>query len=270
MRLINSKIGFIGCGNMAEALIKGLLESAAIARSKLLASDISASRRKYIQAKYKVKIVNSNSLVAKNCDVIVLAVKPQNTKQVLADIYKEINSNKIIISIAAGIKIKYIEKNLPECKILRAMPNAPALAGAGTTALCRSKRAVSKDFDIAKRIFTGAGNVFEVNEKSMDAVTATSGSGPAYFFLFISAMINAAVSSGLDRKTARNLVISTAYGASKLALNTQENTDELIKKVASKGGTTEAALKVFQKRGFSGIVNSAVKAAVKRSKELSK
>ncbi len=270
MRLINSKIGFIGSGNMAEALIKGLLEKAAIAKGRVLASDISASRRRYIQAKYKIKTVSSNLSVAKNCNIIVLAVKPQNITNVLAGIYKEINSNKIIISIAAGIKIKYIEKNLPACRILRAMPNAPALAGVGTTALCRSRLATPGDYDIAKRIFAGAGNVFEVNEKSMDAVTATSGSGPAYFFLLIDAMINAAVSSGLDRKTARKLAISTAYGASKLAFDAQEDMGELIKRVASKGGTTEAALKVFQKHGFSRIVNNAVRAAVKRSKELSK
>ena len=267
---MNSKIGFIGCGNMGEALVKGLLDKGIVKKAKILASDARASRRKYIQRRYKIKVTSSNETVAENCAVIILAVKPRNIDAALKSVRDKINVYKIIISIVAGVKIKHIQKSLPKCRLIRVMPNTPALVGSGITAICKSKTARAADFYLAKKLFSSVGNVAEVSEGLMDIVTATSGSGPAYFFLLAEAMIKAGVSNGLSRKTSEQLVLNTALGAAMLARDSAKPMSRLIKKVASKGGTTEAALEVFAKRGFENIVKEAVRAATKRSKELAK
>jgi len=267
MPTINSKIGFIGCGNMGEALIRGLLNKRIVSKGRILASDAQPAKRRYIQKRYKIKVVSSNKVIVKESDIIILAVKPQNTGEVLIDIYNDVTADKLIISIAAGIKIKHIQQNL---RYVRVMPNTPALIGAGITAICRSKSARERDYNLAKEIFGAVGSVIEVNENLMDVITATSGSGPAYFFLLIDAMVKAACSSGLSQKASEQLVLNTAYGAGLLALKSRKPMAQLIKKVASKGGTTEAALKVFNKRRFQNIVKEAIDAAAKRSRELSK
>jgi len=270
MATINSKIGFIGCGNMGEALIKGLLDKRIVSNGKILASDARPARRRYIQKRYKIKVVSSNKVIVKESDIIILAVKPQNIGEVLSGICNDVTADKLIISIAAGIKIKHIQQNLRDVRVIRVMPNTPALIGAGITAICRSKSAGERDYNLAKKIFGAVGSVIEVNENLMDVITATSGSGPAYFFLLIDAMVKAARSSGLSQKVSEQLVLNTAYGASLLALKSRKPMAQLIKKVASKGGTTEAALKVFNKRRFQNIVKEAIDAAAKRSRELSK
>ena len=269
MAKISTKIGFIGCGNMGEALLKGLLGKGIVSVNNVLTADSSPSRRRYLQRSYRIKTTPHNETVVKNCNIIILAVKPQDIDTVLKGIYKLLK-NKLIISIAAGVSIKHIQKKLQKSKVVRAMPNTPALVGLGITAICKSRSASSKDYNAAKSIFEAVGHVVEVGEKHMDIVTATSGSGPAYFFLLIDAMVKAAVSGGLSKVIAQQLVARTALGASVLAMCSGKVTKELIAKVASKGGTTEAALKVFSKKRFEAMVKEAVKQAAKRSKRLSR
>lgn len=270
MNTIRSKIGFIGCGKMGEAIIKGLLDQGLIARDRIIVYDLRAERRRYLQRIYRVRIASGNKIVAKSSNTIILAVKPQKIDNALTDISATVTNTSLVISIAAGVKLKRLKAKLKNCNIIRAMPNTPALTGCGITAIASSKTASKANFNTVKAIFLSVGSVIEVSEELMDIVTAISGSGPAYFFLLIDAMIKAAISSGLTREQAEKLVLNTALGSSVLALKSQKNIQELIKMVASKGGTTEAALKVFNKRKFQQTVKEAVKAAAKRSKELAR
>ncbi|MFH0732225.1 MAG: pyrroline-5-carboxylate reductase [Candidatus Omnitrophota bacterium] len=270
MGIIKRKIGIIGAGNMGEALIKGLLSAGLIAKPWLFCCDKSLSRRKYIQKKYKISVFPSNDRIAQVCRVIILAVKPQDMDAALGDIKDKNNKETLIISIAAGINTKYIQKKLPGARVIRVMPNTPALAGYGVSVIAKGNRTASGDYNLAKRLFSCIGIVAQVDESLMDVVTAVSGSGPAYFFLLIDSITKAASSMGLSSETAQNLIVNTALGSCVLALQSNQTMDALIKKVASKGGTTEAALKVFNKKGFSNMVEQALRQAAKRSKELSK
>ncbi len=269
--MIDKKIGIIGCGNMGEALLSrlaGMVEKS----TALMVGEQDTARRDYIQTKYRMIVEIDNSMIVKFSDVIILAVKPKDFESVLRqEICCGLSENKLFISIAAGITTKYIEaavgKNIP---VIRAMPNMGALIGEAMTTISRGSSAGDRDMETAKEIFSLIGDVVEVDEALVDAATAVSGSGPAYFFYMIEALISAAESIGLDRKTASRLVLKTALGSAKLLEASREDPSVLIRKVASKGGTTEAALNIFEKKRFKNIVNDAVKAAYKRSQELSR
>ncbi len=267
-----SKIGFIGAGNMAQALIKGIIDARLYKPQDIIISDIRPAQIKSICKKYKVKSAADNCILAKTVGTLILSVKPQNMQDVLNEIKKSLNKNILIVSIAAGITTKRLQKTLGNIPVVRVMPNTPALIGAGAAAIFATKNAKSKLKNV-KRIFSAVGIVEQVdNEKLIDAVTAVSGSGPAYFFLLMEEMIKAAVKLGLKKQVAEKLVLQTAKGAGLLAVQAalrKETPDILRKKVTSPGGTTEAALKVFSKRGFEKIVNEAITAAAKRSRQLS-
>lgn len=268
--MIDKKIGIIGCGNMGEALLNGL--SRVMEKSTgLMVSELDAKRRDYLQAKYKIIVEIDNNTVVKYCDVIILAVKPKDFNGLLkSEICCGLSKNKLLISIAAGVTTKYIEgivgKDIP---VIRAMPNMAAVIGEAMTAITCGSAAEGAHIETAKEIFSTVGSVVEVKEKMMDAVTAISGSGPAYFFYLIEALTEAACKLGLDEETAKQLVLKTALGSAKLLETLKEGPESLRKKVTSKGGTTEAALKVFDKKMIKKIINDAVKAAHERSKELS-
>ena len=265
------KIGIIGCGNMGEALLSRLSEFVEKSTS-IMVSEQDAARRDYIQTKYKMIVGIDNNAVVKFADLIIIAVKPKDFDSVLKqEVCCGLSENKLLISIAAGITTKYIENSVgSDMPVIRAMPNMNAVIGEAVTSLSRGRSATDKDMQAALEIFSLIGDVVEVDEKLLDAITAVSGSGPAYFFYMIEALIEAAEKSGLDKKTAARLVLKTALGSSKLLDALKEDPAALIKKVASKGGTTEAALNIFEKKKFKNIINDAVRAACKRSRELSK
>ena len=269
--MIDKKIGIIGCGNMGEAILSRLSE--AVEKSTaLMVSETDAARRDYIQSKYKIIVEIDNNVVVKYSDVIILAVKPKDFDSVLKqEVCCGLSKNKLLISIAAGITTEYIEsavgKDIP---VIRAMPNMGAVIGEAMTALSRGSSTLDSHMDAAQEIFSMIGDVIEVEEKLMDAVTAISGSGPAYFFYLTEALIEAALALGLAPEAASRLVSKTALGSAKLLAELKEDPAALRNKVASKGGTTEAALKIFEKKKFKNIINDAVKAAYKRSRELSK
>ena len=265
------KIGFIGAGNMAEAIIKGVLAVKVFKPEEILISDIKKDRLDYLKGSCKVAVAADSKSLIEKADVIVIAVKPKDVDAVLSGLKSSLKKDTLIVSIAAGISIKYIEdKVYPGASVIRVMPNTPALICEGMAALSKGKNVSKSQLETAMKILGATGKVVEVNEKYMDAVTAVSGSGPAYVFFFFEALSEAAVKLGLEKETADILAFNTIYGAAKMVLETKEDPSSLRNKVTSPGGTTLAALKVFEKKGFKEIVFNAVKAASDRSKELTK
>lgn len=240
-------IGIIGAGNMGMAIASRI-------KGKALLSD-------------KNKRISDNVTVTRRSNIIILAVKPQDIEEVLKEI-KPYVKEKLIISIAAGVTTFSIEKVLPGTRVIRVMPNMPAMAGKGISAVSCGKFAARRDLKIVFRIFSNLGEVIEVKEKMMDAVTAVSGSGPAYYFLFTYLLAKAAEASGLQKTIALKLARATFIGAAEVIKASKLSTEELVKKVASKGGTTEAALKVFKQEKLEAIIKKAVKQAAHRSKNL--
>ncbi len=265
-------IGFIGSGNMAEALIKGVIDGNVCQPANILISDIRPERRAELAERYKITAVESNAALAEAAAVVVLSVKPQNISTVLRDIKSAVQENALVISIAAGVPVGDISAWLENVEIVRVMPNTPALIGQGISAYF-SKNASWESLKMTRRLLSAVGQCVEVEDEGlMDAVTAVSGSGPAYFFLLMEEMIRAGVQMGLSNVVARQLVLQTAKGAAMLASQggaDGETPGRLRKKVTSPGGTTEAALKVFDEQKFSEIVSTALTAARDRSRELS-
>jgi len=265
-------IGFIGAGNMAEALIKGVINAGVYKPKHILINDIQADRLALLTRQYGVQTVANSAALANKVDILILSVKPQNMTEALQAIKGTVKHSTLIISIAAGIRVAKIACALGDIPIIRVMPNTPALIGEGASALFANSKARPM-MDGAMKIFSAVGRTVIVdNEDLFDAVTAVSGSGPAYFFLLMEEMIRAGHDLGLPAEIARILVLQTAKGAAMLAAERDkfgESPSELRRKVTSPGGTTEAALKVFTAREFGQIVEQALRAARDRSRELS-
>jgi len=257
-------IGFIGGGNMAEALIKGILHSG---MKDIIASEPRNERRTYLEKTYNVKITLDNTEVVKNSNIIILAVKPQNMDDVTAEISAFVSNDKVVVSIAAGITLSYLSSRLKTSKIIRVMPNTPALVQEGMSVLSMSECIHDKEMGLIRDIFISIGKVLVLPEKYMDAVTALSGSGPAFIALFIEHMIHAGVKMGLTSDNASELAIQTLIGTARL-LETGIPPDKLREMVTSPGGTTAEGLKVFEERGHQDIVTAVLEAAANRSKEL--
>lgn len=249
-----TRIAIIGAGNMGSAIAKRIEK-----KYRIIVSDIDPNKLRKLNIRDNIKAV-------RGADIIILAVKPQDMDAVLNEIKGAVRPSQLVISIAAGIKTRRIEDRLGRVPVIRVMPNTPLLVGMGMSALCRGRYAGLKHIRIADRIFSSMGKVLLVKEKQMDAVTAISGSGPAYVYLFIESLIKSAIGLGLSK----DIVIQTLKGALGLLEKTGKSPEELRKQVTSPGGTTEAALKVFQKEGFTRIIDKAIRAARKRSGELSR
>ncbi|MCE5185698.1 MAG: pyrroline-5-carboxylate reductase [Planctomycetaceae bacterium] len=266
-------IGFIGGGNMAQALIEGVLKQRLFKSSQIWVSDVRAERLAELREHYGLQIAQDNTEIARQAKIIVLSVKPQMMNQVLHGIAGQVQQDALVISIAAGIRTDTIRQKLGEVQIIRVMPNTPALVGAGASGIFAGN-ASEASVQIALRIFSSVGKAVVVEQEELiDAVTAVSGSGPAYFFLLMEEMMRAAVEFGLDEKTASELVLQTAKGAALLAEAGQANREmpaALRKKVTSPGGTTEAAIRMFEQAGFDAIVMKALAAARDRSRELAR
>jgi pyrroline-5-carboxylate reductase len=265
-------IGFIGAGNMAEALIKGIISANVCKPKYIFVNDIRSDRLEYLTRQYHVQVVTNSTALAGQVDVLILSVKPQNMANVLFAIESTVKYSTLTISIAAGVKIAEIATALGDKPIIRVMPNTPALIGEGATAMFANDRARPM-MDRAMKIFSSVGKAVIVdNEDLIDAVTAVSGSGPAYFFLLMEEMIRIANEMGLPPEISKILVLQTARGAALLAAERDkfsESPSELRRKVTSPGGTTEAALKVFATKNFPQLIADALTAARNRSKELS-
>jgi len=266
--LAGKKIGFIGGGNMAEAIIKGILTSGAEASAITVAEPLPA-RRDYLVSKYAVITSDNNLEVARQADIILLAIKPQMAAGALAAMKSAISADKLVLSIMAGISTAFMEEFFVSgVRVIRVMPNTPAMIQAAATAICPGKNAGTADLELAREIFLSVGTVVSVSETQMDAVTGLSGSGPAYVFTFIEALSDAGVKNGLARATATELALQTVIGAARMVAETGEHPALLKEKVTSPGGTTIAGLHALENGRFRGLVMDAVDAASLRSKEL--
>lgn len=268
---IDTTIAFLGGGNMAEALIKGLIAAGAAKPGQLLVADLSSDRLEHLAKTYGVLAQKNNLDAVRGAEVIVLSVKPQVIQTVLAEIAPLVDSAKLLISIAAGITINSIEMALPgKVRIVRVMPNTPALVLAGAAALAGGGHAKADDIALAQKIFNAVGRSVVVEEKLMDAVTGLSGSGPAYVFMIIDALSDAGVKAGLPRPLALELAAQTVYGSARMVLETKEHPGRLRDMVTSPGGTTIEGLHALEKGKLRATLMNAVEAAVARSRELGK
>ncbi|MBF0529999.1 MAG: pyrroline-5-carboxylate reductase [Deltaproteobacteria bacterium] len=267
--VIQQAIGFIGGGNMGEAMIKGLIKSGVAEAGNLWFFDMDPSRQKDLLDKYGIRLAESNHELTRQCRIIVLAVKPQIIDRVLSEITASLTMDHLLISIAAGITLEHIQNALLiPGPVVRVMPNTPALVMAGATAMSRGIYATSDHIKLARGIFEAVGMVVEVEEKYMDVVTGLSGSGPAYVFTFLDAMTDGGVRLGLTREQARRLCVQTILGSAKLALETGMHPAALRDMVTSPGGTAVAGLFALEKGAFRATVMEAISAASARSKEL--
>lgn len=249
---------------MAEAMIKGMELKG---MKHIFVSEPRDTRRNYLHHHYSIDTTENNNEVISKCKIIILAIKPQNIETVLNEIGEAVTEDKTVVSIAAGITLDYLTSKLKTKKIIRVMPNTPALVQEGMTVMTLSEGFSDADISTVREIFMSIGKVLTMPEKYMDAVTALSGSGPAFLALFIEAMVEAGIQTGLDSDSALALAVQTAMGTSKL-LNTGMSPSTLREMVTSPGGTTEAGLKVFEEKGFGDTVIKAIKAAKKRAMEL--
>jgi pyrroline-5-carboxylate reductase len=262
-------LGFVGGGQMAEALIKGLLSRELFKPGQITASDLSEIRRNHLKKTFGINTTLENKEVVKGSEIIVLAVKPQVMAIVLEEIRPVVSSNRLVVSIAAGITVHSLEKRLPEdTRVVRVMPNTPVLVQAGAAALCKGTAASPDDLDMVRQILETVGKAVVVPESLMDAVTGLSGSGPAYVFTFIEGLIDAGVREGLPRTIAQELVVQTVLGAALMCQNTGKHPAELTTMVTSPGGTTVAGLHVLERAALRGMLLDAVRAATERSREL--
>jgi len=264
------RIGFIGAGKMAEALLKAIIDGNIFKNSNITASDHNNERLNYIKNSLKIETTDNNKELVKNSDVIVLSVKPQNMEEVLNEIKDNTANKHLIISIAAGIKISYIQNILGNKRIIRVMPNAPCLVGEMAAGFSPAKQAKDTDIELVKKILNSAGKAFEVNEKMLDAVTALSGSGPAFLAYILEGLIEAGIKQGLSKEIASKLAVQTMKGTGKLLQELNLETKELIDIVSSPGGTTIAGRKVLESSDIKEILIKTIEAATKRSKELGK
>ncbi len=261
-------IGFVGAGNMGEALVRGLVGGGAVRPGDLWVSEPDAARRARLAKEYRVRAAKDNADLARRCGVIVLAVKPQLLPGVLVEIAPAAGRGKLVVSIAAGVTLAALERAL-KARLVRAMPNTPALVGEGATAIAWGRGATAADQRLVRRLFGAVGTTVEVQESLMDAVTGLSGSGPAFVLTVIQGLADGGVAAGLPRATALQLAAQTVLGTGQLALATGLHPHQLRDQVASPGGTTIRGIAELEERGVAGAFMAAVLTAAARSKELS-
>jgi len=262
------QLGVIGAGNMAEALLRGVVRANVLAGNAIVAADPQLDRRQVMTRDVGITCLAENDVPA-GCPNVLLAVKPQKMPEVLAAIAPAVRDEATIISIAAGVTTALLDAGLAgKGRIIRVMPNTPMLAGAGMSALAAGPRATHAELRWAERLFAASGQTVIVDESMMDAVTAVSGSGPAYFFYLIEAMTAAGAAEGLDAEVAEKLAVATCAGAARLIEATGEPPEGLRARVTSPGGTTQRAIETMDAAGVKDALIRAVRAAAERSREL--
>lgn len=260
------KLGVIGAGFMSSAIVNGIINANILNSSEILVSDVSDIALEKM-SNMGADTTTDNKFLANSCEFVLFAIKPQNSEQVFAQI-KDCSCEKFI-SIMAGVKIDKISKSLNKTKIARCMPNTPCSIGCGAVGIDLTRYNCEKDISFIKSLFSAIGQVIEVEEKLLNAVTGISGSSPAYFYLFLKGIIDAGIEQGLDEHTARVLATNTMLGSAKMVLhNNDKSLEQLINAVCSKGGTTIEAINTYEKSGLTSITSNAVDACVKRAKEL--
>lgn len=261
------KIVFIGAGNMAEAIVAGILKNRVAEPEDICMSDIYKDRLNALFAKYLVGTSEDNAHPVATADVVVLSVKPQVFPEVWPEIAGALKPDALVVSIMAGIPSAKIEGGQP-IRVVRVMPNTPSLVGEGAAGIAAGEFATDADLQIAQKLMGAVGATVVVKEEEIDAVTALSGSGPAYVFYLLESMLEAAEQMGLEKGVSRKLALATVIGAARLMQETGEEAGALRRKVTSKGGTTAAAIQTLEERGVKESIMAALRAAKARSKEL--
>lgn len=267
----DQKIGFIGAGKMGSALMQGIIKAGIVTPENIGASDVYEPFLKDLQAKMGIRVSTDNAVIVRESDILILAVKPQTLGSVLSNLKSEITSEKLVISIAAGVPLSTYEDALPEgTRVVRVMPNIAATVSEAASGIAPGKNATPEDLKAALKIFSAVGTAVQVPESLMDAVTGLSGSGPAFIFPVIEAMADGAVLEGMDRKSALTLAAQTVLGAAKMALETGMHPGELKDMVTSPAGTTIQGIHALEEAGIRAAFMNAVIRASERSKELGK
>lgn len=271
MRHVNKKLGFIGCGNMAQAIIGGIISSDIVSRENVMGSNSGDKNLNITKEKYGILTTHDNKEVAKFSDILFIAVKPHAYVSVIDEIKHYAKSDAIIITIAAGITINFMEKALGRSvKVVRTMPNTPALVGEGMTAVCSNDMVSKEELEEVLMLLRCFGKAEVIEERLMDAVPAVSGSSPAYVYMFIEALADGAVRDGIPRAKAYNFAAQAVLGAAKMVLETGIHPGNLKDNVCSPGGTTIEAVYSLEKNNFRGTVIEAMKACTDKSREISR
>ncbi|HEY7652558.1 MAG TPA: pyrroline-5-carboxylate reductase [Methylomirabilota bacterium] len=269
MSIKDKRVGFLGAGNMGEAMIKGLLQTGLVPAAAIAATDVRADRLQQIAKQYGVRAASSNVELVGEADVVILAVKPQIMGVVLKEISGAVDRGKLLISIAAGVPVAALRAALGKpARLIRVMPNTPALVLEGVTAIARAEGLEPGDLEMAQELFGAVGRVVVLDEEALDAVTGLSGSGPAYVAIVIESLADGGVKMGLDRATAMTLAAQTVLGSARLILETGAHPGQLKDMVASPGGTTIAGIAALEEGGVRRTFISAVERATQRSREL--
>ncbi|MGN0287990.1 MAG: pyrroline-5-carboxylate reductase [Lachnospiraceae bacterium] len=263
------RIGFIGAGNMATAILGGILKEGMCRAEEIMVSRRSLKALEQLKEKYGVQITTGNVQLTQWAQVLFLAVKPQMLSGVIEEIRPFLSENQLIISVAAGKSLEWLEKEIgTKVRLIRSMPNTPALVGEGATAYCGNDRVSQEDYAVAERIFGCCGACWQVQESLMDTVGAVSGSSPAYVFMFMEAMADAAVKGGMPRELAYRMAGQAVLGSAKLMLETNKHPGVLKDMVCSPAGTTICGVKVLEERGMKAAVIGALEACIERSREI--
>jgi pyrroline-5-carboxylate reductase len=269
MAALTEIVAFVGAGNMTTALVRGLLGAGLCEKGRVIASDVNQAQLDGLHQTQGIGITTDNAFAVRDARIVVLAIKPQVFPKVLPELARAIDKTALVISIAAGVPIAVIEAQLPTgTRVVRAMPNTPALIGMGATAIAAGGHATAQDMELALRIFNSVGRCVKVDEHLLDAVTGLSGSGPGYAFVMIEALADAGVNMGLPRAEAQLLAAQTLLGAAKLVLESGEHPGQLKDRVTSPGGTTIAGLQALENHGMRSALIDAVEKATLRSKAL--
>lgn len=267
----SNNIAFIGSGKMGEAIINGILSKNLYKKNNIYFHDKAIKQANLIKNKYKINFSKNNKELIKKSKIIILAVKPQVLREVLNEVRKDISEKHLIISIAAGIKIKTIQKILGvKIKIIRVMPNTPCLIGKGISVISKGSSADKNSLKITEKIFSSLGEVVVLNENYLNSVTALSGSGPAFVYRIVEAFIEAGKSIGLKENISKELAVETFIGAVEMIKNSKKKINELVDDVSSPGGTTIAGRNILEKSNYKKIIKNTIKAAKARSEELSR
>lgn len=267
---MNKKIGFIGCGNMGQAMIGGIVKSGITTPENIIVSDMNENFLASMKNKYNINTTTNNTEVASFSDILILSVKPNIYEKVIKEIAPAVKENVLIVTIAAGISIDFVEKTFAKAiKVIRTMPNTPALVGEGMSALSKNDKVTEEELKEVISIFESFGKAEVIDERLMDSIPAISGSSPAYVFMFIEALADGAVLRGMPRDKAYKFAAQAVLGSAKMVLETGEHPGALKDKVCSPGGTTIDAVYSLEKNNFRGAVISAMESCTKKAMEMS-
>lgn len=263
------RLGFIGAGNMATAIMSGVIKNGLLTAQEMIASDLSEAGRERLRENLGVEAVSDNRQVVKEADVLILSVKPQFYADVISEIRDDVRKEQIVVTIAPGKTLEWLARQFQkDVKIIRTMPNTPAMVLEGMTGVCHNELVTAEEFAMVRSILECFGKTEQISENLMDVVTSVSGSSPAYVFMFIEAMADAAVSEGMPRAQAYKFAAQAVYGSAKMVLEMDKHPGELKDMVCSPAGTTIEAVRVLEEKGMRSAVIEAMKACTKKSREL--